>query len=106
MLNFTHLQGNTFDASPFRILKDGFPFNLSDAEIKMQLRRESGGVVYLELKNGKGITITNAENGEFQIDEQIIDIEGGDYLYDIKIVKDTARTWIKGTFKIESKITE
>ena len=73
MLNLKTIRGNTFARMPFELLQNNVPIDLTGAEIKMQLRKECNGVVYLELdQRNNGITITDAVNGKFQIDEQII----------------------------------
>ena len=64
--------------------------------------------VYLELDQDNGITITDAENGKFQIDEQIINIAAGNYKYDIRITfsDGNVKTWIKGDFLVICNITQ
>lgn len=108
MLNLKTIRGNTFEQMPFELLQNNVPIDLTGAEIKMQLRKECNGVVYLELDQDNGITITDAVNGRFQIDEQIINIAAGNYKYDIRITfgDGTVKTWIKGDFLVICNITQ
>ena len=106
MLNLKTIKGDTFKSVPFQINKDGLPLDLTDAVIRMQLRKQCGGVVELELSTDLGITITDALGGEFKIDEVIIDIDGGKYYYDIEItIGLEVNTWINGTFVVTCDIT-
>jgi hypothetical protein len=86
-LNLSTKRGDTFAEVPFQINVNTVPLNLSGALIRMQLRTDYGGTVYLEFTsvNNDGITITNAANGEFKINETIIDLEAKAYKYDIEI---------------------
>jgi len=109
MLNFSQKKGDTFSAVPFQINKDSSALDLTDSIIRMQLRKECGGIVYLSLtsEDDDGITITDAAAGEFEINQQLIDIEAGTYVYDIEIkfADDTVKTWISGEFLITCDIT-
>lgn len=108
-LNFTHLRGDTFDEVAFQINVDNVALNLTGFVITMQLRTECGGVVALNLTSvsSAGITITNAAQGQFKINKQIIDIDEGLYLYDIqlKYPNNDVKTYISGEFLINCDIT-
>lgn len=107
-LNFSHIKGDTFEAVNFELAIDETVVNLSNTIIKMQLRKVYGGVVALSLTSvaNAGITITNAENGLFKINKQIIDIEAGNYIYDIQFNFDgVVKTYISGTFLIKNDVT-
>ena len=108
MLNLKVIRGNTFEQMPFGLFKNNVPIDLTGAKIKMQLRKECNGVVYLELDQDNGITIKDAVNGKFQIDEQIINIAPCNYKYDIRITfgDGTVKTWIKGDFLVICNITQ
>ena len=107
--NFTHIKGDTFDEMPFAIVKNSVALNLTGATIRMQLRSECGGLIALSLTSvaSAGITITNAVNGLFKINKQIINIASGNYAYDLEILisDGTVKTWLSGEFLIESDIT-
>ena len=108
-LNFQHKQGDTFKEVPFEILINSVALNLTGAVIKMQLRKECGGVIALNLTSvaSAGLTITNAVNGLFKINKQIINIPEYNYLYDIQITlaDGTVDTWVSGNFLINCDIT-
>jgi hypothetical protein len=107
--NFTHINGDTFEAVNFALVKNNVVVNLTGAVIKMQLRTECGGLIALSLTSvaSAGITITNAAGGLFRINKQIINIASGNYLYDLEIVfaDTTVKTWLSGEFLIECDIT-
>lgn len=88
-LNFIpHKKGTTLLQQNFRIeeLADG-AVNLTGAIIRMQFRTSQTGPTEFEftsLLNG-GLTISNALNGEFYINEQIINLPAFDYIYGLQI---------------------
>lgn len=102
-LNFSTKRGDTFKQTDFQINVNESPLDLTDGEVKMQLRKEAGGIVALEV----GITIFDATNGEFCINEQIIDIQACTYKYDIQITQASGEvdTWISGLFVVTDDIT-
>ena len=102
-LNFTTKRGDTFKQTDFQINVNEVPLDLTDGDVKMQLRKEAGGVVALEVP----ITIFDPTNGEFCIDEQIIDIQACTYKYDIQITQESGEvdTWISGLFTVTDDIT-
>ena len=102
-VNFTHKRGDTFYATPINIQVNNVNLDLTGAVILMQLRKEAGGVIALT----PDLTITDAVGGDFQIDEQIINIPACTYQYDIQITlaDDTVVTWISGLFIINDDIS-
>ena len=108
-LNFQAIRNDTFEAVPFAVLKNNVAVDLTGATIKMQLRKEAGGVIALSLTSvsSAGITITNTSGGLFKINKQIISIDAFNYLYDIQIAfsDGTVKTWISGEFLIINDIT-
>lgn len=107
-LNFTHIKSDTFEAVNFEINIDTVPVDLSDTIIRMQLRKEYGGVVGLSLTSvaDAGITITDAVNGLFRINQQIINIPAFNYIYDIEFDFDgVVKTYISGNFLIKNDVT-
>jgi NADH:ubiquinone oxidoreductase subunit K len=108
-MNFTHKKGDTFEAVNFEILVNSVALNLTGATLRMQLRKEFGGVVFLSLTSvaSAGITITNAVSGLFKINKQIINIDASNYIYDIELTKadGTVKTYINGNFLISNDIT-
>jgi hypothetical protein len=108
-LNFSHIQGDTFEAVNFEVVKNGDALDLTGAVIRMQLRKECGGIPILSFTSvaSAGLTITNAASGLFKINRQIINISEFNYLYDIEILfaDQTVKTWISGNFSIQCDIT-
>ena len=101
-LNLTAKRGDTFYAVPIQILINSVPLDLTSAVINMQVRKDSGTpIVFVPT-----ITITNAENGEFQIDEQKFKVPACVYKYDIQIeFQGEVKSWIGGIFEITNDIT-
>lgn len=107
-LNFTHIKGDTFEAVNFEIKIDNVVVDLTDTIIRMQLRKEYGGVVALSLTSvaNAGITITDAVNGLFKINEQVINADAYNYIYDIQFDFDgVIKTYISGNFLIKNDVT-
>jgi hypothetical protein len=108
-LNFTHIQGDTFEDVNFAVVKNAVALSLTGAIIKMQLKKECGGIPILSFTSvaSAGITITNAAGGLFKINKQIINISEFNYLYDIEITfaDGTVKTWVEGNFTINCDIT-
>ncbi len=102
-VNFTHKRGDTFYQTPINIKVNSVDLDLTGAVILMQLRKEAGGVVMFT----PALSITDAVGGDFQIDEQIINIPACTYQYDIQITlsDDTVVTWISGLFIINDDIS-
>jgi len=108
-LNFQNIKGDTFEEVTFELLLNDAPYSLEDAIIRMQLRKEYGGIPVLSLTSvaNAGLTITDDVNGLFKINEQIIDICAYNYLYDIEIEfgDGTVKTYISGNFLIKNDVT-
>ena len=108
-LNFQNIKGDTFEEVNFEVKINDVAVDLTDSIIRMQLRKEYGGVVGLSLTSVEdtGITITDAVNGLFKINKQVINIPPYNYLYDIEIhfADGTIKTWISGNFQILNDVT-
>ena len=108
-LDFTHIKGDTFEAVNFQMLVNTVPLNLTGAILRMQLRKEYGGVVFLSLTSvaSAGITITTPASGLFKINKQIINLDAANYIYDIELIKSdgTIKTYISGNFYITNDVT-
>lgn len=109
-LNFTHTKGDTFSQVSFEVKKNSTAINLTGAVIKMQLRKNYSDVspaLALTSASSAGITITNASAGQFKINEQIIDIEVFNYVYDIQftLASGEVRTYVKGGFNVTPEVT-
>ena len=107
-LNFTHKRGDTFNEVPFEIKINDVAVDLSDTIIRMQLRKEYGKIVSLNLTSvdTARLTITTAVDGLNTINEQVINIEAGNYLYDIQFNFDgEIKTYVSGNFIITNDVT-
>jgi hypothetical protein len=108
-LDFTHIKGDSFEAVNFQMLVNSVDLNLTGCTLRMQLRKEYGGIVYLSLTSvaSAGITITTAASGLFRINKQIINIDANNYIYDIELIKadGTVKTYISGNFYVTNDVT-
>lgn len=108
-MNFTHIKGDTFEAVNFEILINGSPIDLTNCVLRMQLRKEYGGVIIKSFTTigGDGLTITNGTLGLFKINKQIIDVTAFSYLYDMELdyQNGDVKTYIKGNFTITNDVT-
>lgn len=109
ILNLIAQRNATFNEVPFEILIDGDPLDLTDAVIRMQVKKDacSSPVLTLTSIENDGITITNAVNGLFKINEQIISIPSCSYEYDIQITLESGEVkyYVGGLFQVVKTIT-
>ena len=108
-LDFTHIKGDTFEAVNFEMILNSVALNLTGCTLRMQLRKEYGGVIFLSLTSvaSAGITITNPTSGIFSINRQIINLDAYNYIYDIELIKadGTVKTYVSGNFSITNDVT-
>lgn len=110
-LHFTHKKGDTFDQVEFQVKINAIVVNLTGATIRMQLRKtydDSVAALSLTSVSSAGITITNAAEGRFKINTQIIDIPVYNYVYDIQITLadgTVKSSWVYGGFNITNEVT-
>jgi hypothetical protein len=107
-LNFTHKKGDTFEAVDFELKINDGEVNLTDTIIRMQVRKSYGDAIVLNFTSvdDEGITITDAVNGLFKINQQIIDVPAYNYIYDIQFNFDgEIKTYISGNFVITNDVT-
>ena len=79
-------RGDTFEGIEFTINKNGSPLDLTGAEICIQVKVDKKTDLFvIEWTETDGITITDAVNGVFQIDETIIDVPAAQYQQDVQI---------------------
>jgi hypothetical protein len=107
-LNFTHIKGDTFYEVDFEILKNQEAIDLTDAIIRMQVRQNYGGAIVLNFTSidEEGITITDAVDGKFKINQRIIDIPAFNYIYDIQFTIDgVVKTYVSGNFLVTNDVT-
>ena len=109
-LQFTHIKGDTFDEVDFQLKINDAAVNLTGATIRMQLRKnysDTSAALSLTSASSAGITITNASEGRFKINTQIIDIPVYNYVYDIQITLSSGvvKTYVQGGFNITNEVT-
>lgn len=83
------------------------PIDLTRCLINMQFIKTAGGLVEKTFVVGNGITITDAINGVVQIDEFLVGLSQGKYLYDLTITFPSGliRTYLTGTFEVKQNLT-
>lgn len=90
--------------------EDGIRVDLTGATITCEFRRHDKDGQRQELiTNGNGITVTNATNGEFEIDQvDVLDWPIGTYYYDIVVefVDGSKIVYVAGTRKVLPTITK
>jgi len=105
-----HFLGDTFDAVTMTYSVDGTPVDLSGVGVEINMWWRYGsptGTVSKEFSIGSGITLTDGANGEFQIDDFVIDLDVGVHYFDIEFYVDGSRkTRLKGTIKILQDVTQ
>ncbi len=108
-MDFKHKKGDTFEAVNFQININSVALDLTGCTLRMQLRKEYGGVIFLSFTSvaNAGITITNAVSGLFKINKQIINIDANVYIYDIELMKadGSIKTYVNGNFNITNDVT-
>jgi hypothetical protein len=104
-----YAHGDTFIAFPVRI-KDsmGGGVDITGAEIFMQIKQGTKtGLTVKDLSLGSGITMVNAVEGRFLIDQFQITFRGDiDYYYDIRvIISGVTHTLIGGIIPLFDPVT-
>ena len=109
-LNFSHVNGDTFDEVAFVVTINGVKADFTDAIIRMQLRKKAcdlKAALSLTSVANAGLTIVDAINGLFKINKQVINVDVYNYVYDIEIefADGTIKTYIRGNFNILEEVT-
>ena len=98
------VKNDTFRSVEFILEKNDLPIDLTGVSIAIQFRyRCKTGKVVKNISTGSGITITDAVNGTFEIDEFTpVDWEIGTYYYDVQItfIDGSIKTYVQGNVKI------
>ena len=105
-----HLKGDTWDGYDFQILDEitSVPISLVGATIRAMFRLQTNKNKVYEMSTAYGtITITDAANGKFGLDEQIINYDAGTYLYDIEVIlaSGQVKTRVGGKWTIKQDVT-
>lgn len=98
-------QGTTYNGTAFQVDVDGDPLDLSGVSIIMEMRSSlNQQVLYKSVDSG--ITVTDAEAGEFRIDSFDVNLSPGTYTYDILFIftSGVVKIYVKGTMKVISAL--
>jgi hypothetical protein len=103
-------KGDYFEIFPIRITEGGDPVDLTGAEIKIQFRAyaKNGKVLYTAISTGSTptITITDADDGQFQIEGFLLNWPVGIHYFSCLITIDSKpRTYFEGKIKVIQNIT-
>lgn len=92
-----HTDGDTSEAVTFTItlpIVDGQQLSLEGAEISAKFRDQKTNKSALTISVGDGITITDADAGEFKVDTGALSpLPCGNYAYDMQFVFTTGHTF-------------
>ena len=94
----TTIFGTTLEAIEFTINVNGNPLDLTNVTITARARHQRNTSRVQEFLT----TITDAVNGVFQIDEQLIDWEVGTWLYSIQFTfhDQSRKVYVEGQFNV------
>lgn len=104
-----HRAGDTFNGLQLTYTVNDAPVDLSEASIRLQLRRsvtDKRVALRLDTDNG-GIVITDATAGQFTIPAQIVNIAPAVYVHDLEITlaNGTRKTRMVGEWPIVADIS-
>ena len=103
------IRGDTFKAKEFEILKNSVALDLTDYEIKIQIRLgDKRGRVFKSFIIGDGITIIDAAAGKFNWDAFLMDVTTpGKYFYDVEFTDPdkNVNTYVGGTIQVIDDVT-
>lgn len=94
---------DTFNGEIFTITVNKVALDLTGSSIRLQVRKTRDDSPVINLSLGSGLSLTDAPNGKFRIDNQIFSVTTPDvYEYDIEITlaSGEVKTYIIGCFKI------
>lgn len=102
----THKSGDTFDGVSFTITVNSSPLDLTGASIEMTVFSQGNGLKQVKkFTVGNGLTITSPASGQFEIDEQVIDLTPNTYYYEIEFTLQdgSVKTYVCGEWRITKK---
>ena len=109
-----HKTGDTFESVSFTVTINSFPLDLTGATLTMGVYRDNNsnlegikGQLVLSLDTTDGLTVTDAANGLFEIDEQEISLPAGRYYYEIifDLADGSKKTYIWGCWTITDRLS-
>lgn len=106
------INNDTYNGAVFTMEVNLAPLDLTDALIELQARRKGSDEIIWEIDSDStgsigGISITDAVNGVFQIDDQIVAAVPGEFPYDIQftLASGDVKTYISGTLTVAQDYT-
>lgn len=104
-----HKSGDTWKGiSGITIYRNGSALNLTNADVKMQVRFQIDAPVVVEFSTQNNtIQVFSPLSGIIVIPEQVIDIPPAKYQYDLKVTLPSGevKTFLEGVWEITSHIT-
>lgn len=108
----THVKGDTFKSKKIQIssIKDEISsfLDLTGCQITIQFKGSVNSPVVFDFKTSNStILITNATEGEFELQSRIINVLASTYVYDVQITfpDSSVKTYFRGSMKVESDVT-
>jgi hypothetical protein len=108
-MNLVVKEKNTYPAVEIQVKQTAdIPLNLTGVDIEMHICIEKTKTIINKKTLGKGLTITDASNGKYEIDEQIYDFKEGLYDFDFLFIYPDGKrkNYLKSTLKIVKTITK
>lgn len=102
-----HVTNTTFVGVQFTVTLNGDPVDLTDGEIKMNVkRRDVVNSQNYEFTIGAGLTLITPKDGVFAFDSQVITIPAAKYKYDITfyLSDGSIHNFIKGEWNLTENI--
>jgi len=104
------VKGDTLEPITFTVTVNSAALDLTDCTILIQFEKQPCLAYDYQMGTSAaigGVTITDAVNGEFRIDEQILNWKAAKYYYDIQFTwtDGTVKTYIGGTIEIKQDVT-
>jgi len=106
-LNIQAYKGDTF-LLPLVITDANGPVSFAGATFKMQIRKKASSAALLELLSpSAGITISGAGNNEITITKTPLDLDKGNYKYDLQatLASGIKETYLFGVLTVQEEIT-
>lgn len=104
----SHTSGDTWRGLSLSLSINGSPMDLTDASIKMQMRKAPAAatVEYSWSTTDGGITIDNPLAGTFTVNKKVI-AGAGDLHFDIQVTDSLGdvRTMVRGTLPVTQDVT-
>jgi len=96
-----------WSGSAYTVTTNSIYLDLTNASLLCQFKPDAYSAAALTLTNLSGLTITNAVNGQFQINPQIINIPWRTYQYDVQITLagGVVKTYVSGTMTVTEDIS-